>query len=95
MIERVARVILRAELERNAAALLAEGKVSDSHALSAAALSGAERLWRTRKDEARAAIEAMREMTPEMYEALSATGKMWREMNSREVYTTLIDGALK
>lgn len=51
--------------------------------------------WQWYEAKARAAIEAMREMTPEMYEALSATGKMWREMDSREVYTTLIDGALK
>lgn len=42
----------------------------------------------------RAAIAAMREPTEGMYEALSATGKMWREMNSREVWYNQIDAAL-
>lgn len=43
---------------------------------------------------ARAAIEAMREPTPEMYDAVSDSGKMWRETNSAEVYRTMIAGAL-
>jgi hypothetical protein len=44
---------------------------------------------------ARAAIEAMREPTEEMYDALSARDKMWRDTNSTEVWQALIDGALK
>ena len=44
---------------------------------------------------ARAAIAAMREPTNEQYEALSATGKMWRELDSRTVWQTYIDAALE
>lgn len=47
------------------------------------------------REKARAAIEAMREPTEAMYEAVSATGKMWRETNSTEVYRAMIDGALR
>lgn len=43
---------------------------------------------------ARAAIEAMREPTMAQYEALSATGLMWRELNSTKVWQTYIDAAL-
>ena len=46
------------------------------------------------REDARAAVEAMRDLSPEMYEGLSATGKMWREMNSREVWNTMIDAIL-
>lgn len=46
------------------------------------------------RDAARAAIEAMREPTEGQYEALSATGLMWREMNSKLVWQTYIDAAL-
>ena len=44
---------------------------------------------------ARTAIEAMREPTEAMYDAVSATDKMWRELNSTQVYQAMIDGALK
>lgn len=44
---------------------------------------------------ARAAIAAMREPTEDMRDALSATGKMWRELNSETVWQTYIDAALK
>ena len=44
---------------------------------------------------ARAVIAAMREPTEAMYDAVSATGKMWRETNSTEIWRTMIDGALK
>jgi len=44
---------------------------------------------------ARAAIAAMREPTEEQYEALSATGKMWRELDSKTVWQTYIDAALE
>jgi hypothetical protein len=46
-------------------------------------------------DGARAAIEAMREPTEAQYAALSATGKMWRELNSKTVWQTYIDAALQ
>lgn len=44
---------------------------------------------------ARAAIKSMREPTQEMYDALSAKDKLWREINSTEVWQAFIDGALK
>lgn len=44
---------------------------------------------------AKAAIAAMREPTDEQYEALSATGKMWRELDSKTVWQTYIDAALE
>lgn len=44
---------------------------------------------------ARVAIKAMRNPTHEQYEALSATGKMWKELNSETVWQTYIDAALK
>jgi len=37
----------------------------------------------------------MREPTEEQYEALSATGKMWRELDSKTVWQTYIDAALE
>lgn len=43
----------------------------------------------------RAAITAMREPTEAQYNALCATGKLWRELNSYEVWTTYIDEELK
>ncbi len=46
-------------------------------------------------DMARAAIEAMREPTDEQYNALSATNKLWSELNSETVWKTYIDAALK
>lgn len=44
---------------------------------------------------ARIVIEAMREPTEEQFDQVSATGKMWRNLTSREVYQAMIDGALK
>lgn len=44
---------------------------------------------------ARAAIAAMREPTQAQYEALSATNKMWRELDSRTVWQIYIDAALQ
>jgi hypothetical protein len=44
---------------------------------------------------ARAAIEAMRVPTDAQYEALCATGKVWRELNSQTVWETYIDAAAK
>lgn len=41
------------------------------------------------------AIEAMLEPTEAMYDALSATDKMWREQTSTTVWRTMIDGALR
>lgn len=43
---------------------------------------------------ARVAIEAMREPTTAQYYALSATGKMWHELNSELVWKIYIDAAL-
>lgn len=42
---------------------------------------------------ARAAIQAMREPTQEMYEAVSATGLMWRNLCSEKVYQAMINAA--
>lgn len=42
---------------------------------------------------ARAAIRAMREPAPEFFDALAATDKMWRELNSTIVWRTFIDAA--
>lgn len=50
--------------------------------------------WTLWVEEARAAIESMREPSEAQYEALSATGMMWREMNSRFVWQTYIDATL-
>jgi hypothetical protein len=44
---------------------------------------------------ARVAISAMWEPTQAMYDALSATGKMWRDLDSQTVWQTYIDAALK
>jgi hypothetical protein len=46
------------------------------------------------REYARAALEALREPTEEQLDALLWLNKMWREMNSREVYRTMIDAAL-
>lgn len=43
---------------------------------------------------ARAAVTAMREPTGEMYKALCATNKMWKELTSRDVWQTYIDSIL-
>lgn len=45
--------------------------------------------------EARAAIAAMREPAEEQFDQVSDTGRMWRDLTSREVYQAMIDGALK
>lgn len=42
---------------------------------------------------ARRHIRAMREPTQEQYDALCATDKMWRELNSEVVWKTYIDAA--
>lgn len=42
---------------------------------------------------ARAAIRAMREPTDQQYESLSATDKLWRELDSKTVWQTYIDAA--
>lgn len=47
------------------------------------------------KESARRAIKAMREPTTAQYDALSATNKLWKELNSEEVWKTYIDAALK
>lgn len=44
--------------------------------------------------QARAVIEAMRHPTQEMYDALSATDKLWREQTSTTVWRAMIEGAL-
>lgn len=44
---------------------------------------------------ARAAIAAMREPNEAQYNALCATDKLWRDLNSYEVWTTYIDAVLK
>lgn len=46
------------------------------------------------REAAKAAIEAMREPTEVQYEALCATGLMWRDLNSTKVWQTYIDAAL-
>lgn len=51
--------------------------------------------WPNYVGQVRAAIEAMREPTEAQYEALSATDKLWRELDSRTVWQTYIDAALK
>ena len=51
--------------------------------------------WQLFEDRARIAIAAMREPTQEMYDAVSANGKMWRDTNSTEVYRAMIDAASK
>lgn len=40
---------------------------------------------------ARAMIAEMREPTEIQYDTLSNKGKLWREINSKEVWTTYID----
>lgn len=47
------------------------------------------------KDYARAVIEAIREPTQGQYDALSATNKLWRDLDSTTVWQTYIDAALK
>lgn len=42
-----------------------------------------------------AAIEAMREPTEAQYNALCATNKVWRELDSLTVWQTYIDAAAK
>lgn len=44
---------------------------------------------------ARAAVAAMRDPTEAQYGALSATGKMWRELDSKTVWQTYIDAILE
>lgn len=44
---------------------------------------------------ARVAIEAMREPTRAQYDALCATHKLWRELDSKTVWQTYIDAALR
>ena len=44
---------------------------------------------------ARAAIEAMREPTDEMYQGVCALDKMWRDSNSAEIWQAMIDAALE
>lgn len=46
-------------------------------------------------DYARAAVKAMRDPTPEMYDALSATDILWKDNTSQGVWQAMIDGALK
>lgn len=46
------------------------------------------------REDVRAVIECLREMTPAMYEALSNKGKLWRDTTSRDVWETFIDGIL-
>lgn len=46
-------------------------------------------------DAARAVIQAMKEPTQAQFDALSATDKLWRELDSRAVYEAMIDGALR
>jgi hypothetical protein len=43
---------------------------------------------------ARLAISAMREATQEQYDALCATDKVWRDLDSKTVWQTYIDAAL-
>lgn len=43
---------------------------------------------------ARAALEALRQPNLAQYEALSATGKMWRDLDSITVWQTYIDAIL-
>ncbi len=55
----------------------------------------ADRAWKNYEGHARAAIEAMRDPTEEQYEALCATGLMWKDQSSQTVWQTYIDAALK
>jgi hypothetical protein len=80
MIERVAKAI---DADRRGWALVPPEGATD------------ENRWKTYTPIAYAAIAAMREPTNEQYEALSATGKMWRELDSRTVWQTYIDAALE
>lgn len=50
--------------------------------------------WRSCLSAARASLEAMREPTEEMYDAVSNCGAMWKENSSTNVWKLMIDGAL-
>lgn len=103
-LEEVARAILRVELEREAANLLAVGKAADSLSLSLATVSGVERHWRKRVEEARAALEALRVPNEEMIEGGEAL-TLWSGTGSgcycdhhaepARVFPAMIDAILK
>jgi hypothetical protein len=99
MVERVARAILRAELEREAARLLAEGRTGDANALFTAAISGSGRHWKSRLDEARSAIAAMREPTEAMklagYSIIDPHEDGPREHHIDLAWQLMIDAALR
>lgn len=80
MVERVARALAKVDLN---AELSAESVAEYVDAF-----------WPNFIDAASAAIEEMREPIEAQRDALSATGKMWRELDSKTVWQTYIDAAL-
>lgn len=55
---------------------------------------GSPKSWEDQIPMARVAVEALQEPNSHQYDSLSATGMLWRDMNSEFVWRTYIDAIL-